>query len=349
MPSRALLEALAHASSGAAGTAIATAVVYPLDLVTTRLKVQGQVGKVDSPEAQEERPQGVIDNLHAIVLREGGLLALYAGLAQDLTKSVADSFLFFLFYTYLRNGRKGRRGSRPLPDVEELIIGALAGACARAFTTPIANVVTRKQTYHMLGSEASGQEPTTREIMADILKEKGVSGLWAGYSATLVLTLNPSITFFLQERLARSQISTPSTNAKASKTFLFAAGSKAIATAATYPFQTAKALLQVQGRQDSESAELEEKRQPDEDASSRTRMGRFRRLADSGLFGAINGTARSNGIAALYRGIGAEMVKGFCSHGLTMLAKGTIHSLIIRFVLVVSARLRRIQTAPYVE
>ena len=38
-------------------------------------------------------------------------------------------------------------------------------------------------------------------MLRELLRERGVAGLWAGYSAALVLTLNPSVTFFLDQAL----------------------------------------------------------------------------------------------------------------------------------------------------
>lgn len=99
MPSASkLLPSLGHAASGAGGAIISTLVTYPLDLVNTRLKVQRQLradGTIDEAGAY----RGIIDAFSTIYTQEGGLSAFFAGLAPDLAKSVADSFLFFLFYT----------------------------------------------------------------------------------------------------------------------------------------------------------------------------------------------------------------------------------------------------------
>ncbi|KND92642.1 Mitochondrial substrate carrier family protein X [Tolypocladium ophioglossoides CBS 100239] len=174
MPSKAALDALGHAVSGSMGTAISTAAVFPFDLVTTRLKAQRQL-------RSQKRYDGVVDALRAIVKYEGGVLTLYNGFGPDVAKSMVDSFLFFGFYSYLRS-----RNRHP-SVVQELFIGALAGASSRAVTTPISSVVTRMQMW-------SGTE-TLWEMLADMLKEAGILGLWSGYSATLFLTLNPSMLF----------------------------------------------------------------------------------------------------------------------------------------------------------
>ncbi|KAI1648558.1 mitochondrial carrier domain-containing protein [Daldinia loculata] len=207
--------------------------------------------------ARESTHAGITEAFSRIWRSGGGPRALYTGLAQDAAKSVLDSFLFFLFYEWFRSvglaaGGRGRRrrGDRSVSGLglgvlEELAIGVAAGACSRLFTTPIANVVTRKQTASLVDGEGRDADASVREIIEAIRKEQGLAGFWSGYSASLVLTLNPSITFFLQEFLKKKTVSADKwDNPGAHMTFLLAAISKTIASTITYPFQTAKTRLQ---------------------------------------------------------------------------------------------------------
>lgn len=327
MASNQALNALGHAVSGSVGTAISTATLYPLDLVTTRLKAQGQL------KDSGARYDGVIAAFKGITSREGGIGALYSGLGEDVAKSVVDSFLFFGFYNYLRP-----RHRRP-KIIEELAVGAVAGACARALTTPISNVVTRKQM-------SSGQQ-TLLEMLAAIRKQSGLLGLWSGYSATLVLTLNPSITFFVNRRLAERII--PALEDEdipvAWVAFLIAAWSKATATAITYPFQKGKTRLQMASiptdkeRPDEESGVQAQK----ESVSLRNKVAKF---LDQTIFGVILHIIKKEGLRALYAGVQGELLKSFFSHGLTMLSKGVAHRLVIRlwFLMLPHLPRRRIQS-----
>lgn len=83
------LPAIGHATSGSLGTAISTTLTYPLDLVNTRLKVQGQLHKDGNLSPQSHPYEGVIDAFERIYEHEGGLRAFYAGLGSDVGKSVA--------------------------------------------------------------------------------------------------------------------------------------------------------------------------------------------------------------------------------------------------------------------
>ncbi|PHH72649.1 hypothetical protein CDD82_5864 [Ophiocordyceps australis] len=314
-PSNAALEALGHAISGAAGTAVSTAAVYPLDLVTTRLKTQ-----------PGQRPyKGVFDALASIV-KQDGISALYKGLGPDVAKSVVDSFLFFGFYSYLRS-----RNRHP-SVVRELLMGALAGAGSRALTTPISNVVARMQ--------LSSRTQTLCQTLVDIYNQSGLAGLWAGYSATIVLALSPSITFFINRRLAKRIL--PALEEEdvpiASIAFLLAAFSKATATALMYPFQTAKIRLMI-----SQGDSLDNPCAMPENEKPKRRASLLHNLLDSLSHGIFDVVLRiihqeEEGICALYHGLQGELLKGFFSHGLTMLTKGLLHRLVIRLYILAKSR-----------
>ncbi|KAK3990176.1 mitochondrial carrier domain-containing protein [Cladorrhinum sp. PSN332] len=338
-----LLPSIGHAASGATGTIISTLLTYPLDLVNTRLKVQRQL-KEDGAISDEDAYDGVADAFLTIYEREGGVPAFFAGLSADLAKSAADSFLFFLFYTWFRTRRLVGRNNLPyLKVLEELAVGASAGACAKLFTTPVSNVVTRRQTASFKSSSSSSkksnkssperqqqqqqQESSFTEIVSQIRREKGtIQGLWAGYSASLVLTLNPSLTFFLQQILKRLLVPDRKKwdDPGVAITFLLAAMSKVAATSVTYPFQIAKARIQVSGgsKEDKKGGGGGGKR-------------------GVGIFGMVGRIYKTEGAKALYDGIGGELLKGFFNHGTTMLSKDLVHGFIVRMYFVVLGLLVR--------
>lgn len=192
-----------------------------------------------------------------------------------------------------------------------------------------------------------------------IRAEKGLAGLWAGYGATLVLTLNPSITFYLQHALKKALADrrgggggggAPESGAVV---FLTAALSKVVATAATYPFNIAKARLQVSApespRPEAEkaAASLADEVKGDDvraagpgqsvsGAAGRARSPaaaigrRIRRLARETIFATVVRIARTEGVGSLYDGLSGELLKAFFNHGTTMLSKDIAHGLIVR-------------------
>jgi hypothetical protein len=316
------LPALGHAASGAAGTAIAKLITYPLDLIITRLQVQRQLKR----DGKHAHYTGVLDAIETIYEREGGLQAFYSGIAPEVLKGVADSFLFFLAYSYTRQRRLEARGSgRSLPVLEEIGVGAVAGAFSKFWTTPLQQIVTRKQTAAMVRDESVPLLNTT-DIARGILREKGLQGFWSGYSASLVLTLNPSITMLLHKVLLRLLVPRAKRdNPGARITFLVAAISKALASTVTYPFSLAKTRAQVSSQKPSEATgETSEMEKPGRSHESTAARARQRTV-----FSTILRIAETEGLWGLYQGLGAEVLKGFFSHGITMLMKDRIHAVII--------------------
>jgi Mitochondrial carrier protein len=335
-PNGTALPALGHAIAGSAGAAISNLCTYPLELIITRLQIQRQLRKDRSTPSDIEYGS-LRDAVQKIYSNEGGLAGFYTGVLQDTGKTIADSFFFFLAYTFLRSRRIAarRNGSSEavLPAIEELTVGFMAGSFTKLLTTPIANIVTRKQASVMTSAKSDelAREQKTSQIAHDILNEKGILGFWSGYSASLILTLNPSLTFFLFETFKRLLPRSQRSNPPAVATFFMAAFSKACASALTYPFSLTKSRAQAGGREEEES----EKQDLDEDikdASGGAISGgrKQRAAAQSTIFSTLLEIVRNEGYQGLYEGLHLEIAKGFFSHGITMIVKQAIYKLIVQ-------------------
>lgn len=332
------LPALGHAISGAAGTAISKLITYPLDVIITRLQAQRQLQR----DSKRPHYDGVLDVIEKIYEREGGLPAFYSGVLHETAKGVADSFLFFLAFSYVRQNRlNARDGGKSLPVLEEIGVGVVAGAFSKLFTTPLQQIVTRKQTAAMMKEDSATSIPpltNTADIAHEIYREKGLQGFWSGYSASLVLTLNPSITMLLHKVLLRLFVSRARRdNPGARITFLLAAISKALASTVTYPFSLAKTRAQVSAQKPDaltgETSEVDKSEKPPQSSAVRARQRT--------VFSTILQIAQTEGLWALYQGLGAEVLKGFFSHGITMLMKDRIHTAIISLYYTLSQSLQK--------
>lgn len=109
----------------------------------------------------------------------------------------STNFAYFYWYTIIRTlyTKYARSTSNPSTAVE-LALGAAAGAVAQVFTIPVAVVTTRQQTANK--EDRKGLFATAREVVDG---PDGVSGLWRGLKASLVLVVNPAITYGAYERL----------------------------------------------------------------------------------------------------------------------------------------------------
>jgi len=283
---------------------------------------------------QDAHYEGLGDAAIKIYNNEGGLPAFYSGAVQDTLKSVVDSFLFFLAYNILLKVRKQRATAAPHNRIaailEKIGIGMLAGCVSKGCTTPIQNVVTRMQTAAMASAAKTttgkpqklGRKLDTMEIIRQIYDTKGLLGLWSGYSASILLTLNPSLTFFMESFLKR--LLRTGENPHAWVTFLLAASAKAFASTTLYPLSLAKSRAQAVTTIDA--------------ASSKGSYSRRNTPLD--VLIRIKQIGRTEGIAALYAGLGGDVLKGFFSHGLTMLVKQRIDVLVYSLYILLTSRVK---------
>ena len=289
------------ALAGAMAACLANTLVYPLDLAKTRLQVQdeGNAGKDEQKQlnemekAVESTPYytGVLDVIQKVYAR-GGLKALYSGLFGNLAGTVSTTFAYFYWYSLLRALYVEKYShTQSLTTATELFLGALAGAIAQLFTIPVSVVTTRQQT----------DDVPFYEALQDVLKHDGVRGLWRGLKASLILVVNPSITYGSSSRL-RSLLFEGKQYLSVPENFVLGAISKSLATIATQPLIVAKVVQQ---------------------SSSK-----FHSFID-----VLVHLIKSGGIKALFRGIGPQISKGILVQGLLLAFKDKVESYILKLLL----------------
>jgi adenine nucleotide transporter 17 len=199
--------------------------------------VQAKHEGVKSTEAQYN---SALDGIKQI-LKEEGFAGLYAGLPSSLLGTASTNFAYFYAYSFLRNNYNKRYNPNggTLSTALELLLGAAAGAITTLITTPVSVVTTRQQT--LPASERQNVIETTRSIVA----EEGVQGLWRGVKPSLVLCVNPAITYASFEKFKEFVLSSLDKKALTpGLAFFVGALSKTLATVITYPYIMAKVRLQ---------------------------------------------------------------------------------------------------------
>lgn len=227
---------LGRGIAGAICAAASTAALYPLSLIATRSKLATS----HEVKQKDENGKGAADTDIARVAREiysseGGLKAFYAGVVEAAGKAFADVILFFVIYGFIRRrlGARGVRGSSGLGIVEKLLFGVVPEVLTKVLTAPIETILTRKQ--------ASGKSIGVKEVVEQIVRERGIRGLWAGYSLSLLLAVNPLVAFTLDEKLGGSSTSGSSQQTSRVLTPML---TKLLATSLTYPLLVAKTRIQ---------------------------------------------------------------------------------------------------------
>lgn len=281
------------AVAGATGAVIANALVYPLDIVKTRLQVQVK------QKATEATPAST-DTVHytstwdaiSKIMEDDGVSGLYAGINGALIGVASTNFAYFYWYSVVRTlYLSSQKVPSPPSTLVELSLGAVAGAVAQIFTIPVAVVTTRQQTQRK--DEKKGMIETAQDVISS---EDGWSGLWRGLKASLVLVVNPAITYGAYQRL-REILFPGKKNLKPWEAFVLGAMSKSLATIATQPLIVAKVGLQSK--------------------PPSCRQGKpFKSFVEVMQF-----IIQNEGPLGLFKGIGPQITKGLLVQGLLMMTK----------------------------
>ncbi|KAG7118352.1 Peroxisomal adenine nucleotide transporter 1 like protein [Verticillium longisporum] len=299
-----------RAVAGASGAVLANALVYPLDIVKTRLQVQvkarpiKETGNVPVVAAGAVEPHysSTWDALSKIAA-EDGIQGLYAGMSGSLLGVASTNFAYFYWYSIVRTFYiKSAKTTAPPSTITELALGAVAGAVAQLCTIPVAVVTTRQQTQRK--GERKGFWETGREVVEG---SDGVFGLWRGLKASLVLVVNPAITYGAYERL-KEVIFPGKSSLKPWEAFLLGAMSKSLATLATQPLIVAKVGLQ--------------SRPPPE------RQGK----PFSSFIEVMQFILEREGPLGLFKGIAPQILKGLLVQGILMMTKERMELMFVLFL-----------------
>ena len=272
-----------EAVTGSTSSVIANALVYPLDVITTRVQVRRGGGEEDSAKSptvplkismaaarqKKSKWQMILD-----IYKAKGVLGFYIGMRMALLQTFWSSLFYFYIYSWIKK-MYYKYGSKEKGIAVELLQGAVAGAISRFLTTPISVITTRLQ---------AGNGKDYDQIIKNIRKEDGVTGFWRGYKASLILTVNPAITYGVFEYVKNLL-----PNDSPLQSFFLGAFTKSIATIVTYPYILAKTRLQAGSRR--------------------------------GIMGSMRDAIRDDGVLGLFEGVNEQLSKSVLCQALLFALK----------------------------
>ncbi|GMM34810.1 citrin [Saccharomycopsis crataegensis] len=186
-----LFHSMYNFSLGAVSGAIGATIVYPIDMVKTRMQAQCSTAYVNAKQLYTSS----FDCLGKIFAREGPS-KLYSGLLPQLV-GVAPEKAIKLFMNDLVRGiyKDEKTGEIGLPY--EILAGMSAGCSQVVCTNPLEIVKIRLQIQgQMIGKLNSQGAIIVRKSALEIVRELGVGGLYKGASACLLRDVPFSAIYF---------------------------------------------------------------------------------------------------------------------------------------------------------
>lgn len=227
-----------HLLAGVSGGLAATLILHPLDVIKIRFAVN---------DGKYERKYNGIANAFSTIYREEGFRGLYKGVTPNCWGAGMSWGLYFFFYNSLKVNIQQGDQHKPLGPGMHLLAASEAGALTLMLTNPIWVVKTR-----LCLQFESGKMMYTgmTDALVKIYKLEGVRGYYRGFVPGLFGVSHGAIQFMAYEemknRYNKYKGRSITTKLNTEEYLSFAAVSKLIAAATTYPYQVIRARLQNQ-------------------------------------------------------------------------------------------------------
>ncbi|OJD12663.1 hypothetical protein AJ78_06785 [Emergomyces pasteurianus Ep9510] len=234
-----ILESAHHFGLGSIAGAFGAFMVYPIDLVKTRMQNQR------SARVGEKLYSNSLDCARKVIRNEG-VLGLYSGVVPQLIGVAPEKAIKLTVNDLVRGSFTDKQtGKIGLPW--EIFAGGAAGGCQVVFTNPLEIVKIRLQVQ---GEIAKSVEGAPRRSAMWIVKNLGLMGLYKGASACLLRDVPFSAIYFPTYAHLKSDFFGETSTKKLSIIQLLTAGAIAGMPAAylTTPCDVIKTRLQVEAR-----------------------------------------------------------------------------------------------------
>ncbi|KAI7861851.1 mitochondrial carrier domain-containing protein [Spinellus fusiger] len=282
------------------------ALTYPLVSISAKLQVQ------KSDDAKDAY-KNTMDAFVRILAKEGPR-GLYAGLSSGIFGIAVTNGIYYYCYEAVKASFEKSKKGRPMSAPESILSGAIAGCAVVFATNPIWTINTRLTVRK--GTEEASKKMNMFTVGASILKKEGVTGLYAGVTAALILVINPIIQYTVFEQLKAKLLKVGAlTNFHY---FLLGALSKLCATGITYPYLVIKSRMQSAAPGDEKYTSI---------------VSGFKKIIVT------------EGLRGLYKGIHSKIVQSVLTAAFLFMAKEILFDWTLRFLLLAGARKARVAGA----
>jgi solute carrier family 25 folate transporter 32 len=233
-----------HLLAGISGGVTSTLILHPLDLIKIRFAVND--GRTAAPQYRG------LSSAFVTIFREEGFRGLYKGVTPNVWGAGSAWGLYFLFYNTIKTWIQGGNTTHALGPALHMLAASEAGVLTLALTNPIWVVKTRLCLQYDNVAKVPDSKQYTGMVdgLMKIYKTEGFRGLYAGFVPGMLGVSHGAIQFMTYEEMKNEYnmyrklpIDTKLTT---TEYLTFAAISKLIAAATTYPYQVIRARLQDQ-------------------------------------------------------------------------------------------------------
>lgn len=228
-----------HLMAGVSGGVTSTLLLHPLDLIKIRFAVN------DGRTATLPQYRG-LTGAFLTIFRQEGFKGLYKGVTPNIWGSGSAWGFYFLFYNSIKTWIQDGNTAQPLGPALHMLAAAEAGVMTLVMTNPIWVVKTRL----CLQLNEPGQKGYDGMVdgLKKIYRTEGFRGLYSGFVPGMLGVSHGALQFMTYEEMKNRYNQNRKRPIDAKLTTVeyltFAAVSKLIAAATTYPYQVIRARLQ---------------------------------------------------------------------------------------------------------
>lgn len=231
-----------HLVAGISGGVTSTLILHPLDLIKIRFAVN------DGRTATAPQYRG-LGSAFVTIFRQEGVRGLYKGVTPNVWGSGSAWGFYFMFYNTIKTWIQGGNTTTPLGPTLHMIAASEAGILTLLMTNPIWVVKTRLcLQYETEVSPGSKPYRGMVDALLKIYKQEGFRGLYRGFIPGMFGVSHGALQFMAYEEMKNNYNQYRKlpidTKLATSEYLAFAAISKLLAAAATYPYQVIRARLQ---------------------------------------------------------------------------------------------------------
>jgi len=280
------------------GGAISAALLYPLEVLKTKMQAQER----NDDDDDEEESRSLVHFAWKLYEREG-MHVFFRGVETSSFQSALEKALYFFSYTALKGVHQTVSGGAKLGTGTNLLLGCAAEWAHLPITLPVDAWTTKIQTSN----------ETPMAILLTMLSKDNKKDWYKGITAYYLLCFKPALQYTIYEQVKQVVLANRKNKTlSAAEAFVLGMIARTVATVVVFPFLRAKVLMQTAKRENIGSS----------DAA----------CSSSSTMDVLSQQFKKGGVAAIYFGIGPELSRGILSSALMLMIKERIAITVRRFL-----------------